>query len=287
MIYIPIIGAFLEATGMVIEKRTLKKKNINYKNYSVYSFITIVIVMIPFLFFFWKLSPEALELKNILILFAIAIIALVANLLVFYALKRETLGEFEPVVLTQPLFTILLAFIFSFFISVYSNENNPVIIVLAIIASLTLIAAHIKKHHLVYDKYILATLIGSFLFALELVLSKIILPYYSTWTFYFIRCLIILIIAWIILRPSFKKLDKETKYLTWGVSLLWIIQREILYWSYEKLGIIYTTMILSILSPVLIFLFARCFLKEKITKRQIISGVIILVCVILAVILQR
>lgn len=283
MFYIPIIGAFLEAIGMIAEKKTLKKKNINYKNYCVYSFFAIVIVLIPFLFFFWKLTPEAFQLKNIIIFFAIAIIALVANLLIFYSLKRETLTEFEPIGLMQPLFVILLAFILSFFISVYSNENNPVILILALIASITLIAAHIKKHHLVFDKYIIAALLGSFLFAVELVLSKLILPYYSSWTFYFLRCITILIIAFIILKPSFKKIDKSSHYLTWGVSIVWIIQRAILYWGYENLGIIYTTIVLSILSPILIFLFARIFLKEKMTKRQIISAIIIVICVVIAI----
>ena len=287
MFYIPVIGSLLEATGMIIEKKTIKKKNMNYKNYTIYSFLAIVIVMIPFLFFFWKLTSEALQLKNILIFFAITIFALIANLLIFYSLKRETLSEFEPISLMQPLFTILLAFILSFFISIYSNENNPAILILALIASIALIAAHIKKHHLVYNKYIIAALLGSFFFAVELVLSKMILPYYSSWSFYFLRCVVILIISWIIFRPSFKKIDKRTHYMTWGVSLVWIIYRSILYWGYENLGIIYTTIVLSILSPILIFLFARIFLKEKTTKRQIISAIIILICVIAAILIGK
>ena len=287
MFYIPIIGAFLEATGMIAEKKTLKKKNMNYKSYCIYSFLAIVIVSIPFLFFFWKLTPEALLLKNLLILLAICVIALIANLLIFYSLKRETLTEFEPISLMQPLFVILLAFILSFFMNAYSKENNLLLLVLALIASLALIAAHVRKHHLVYNKYIIAALLGSFFFAVELVLSNLILPYYSSWTFYFLRCLIILIIGWVILRPSFKKIDKQSHYLTWGVSLVWIIQRAILYWGYENLGIIYTTIVLSILSPILIFLFARIFLKEKISKRQIASAIIILICVITALVIGK
>ncbi len=283
MFYIPIIGALLEATGMIIEKKTLKKKNINYKNYIVYSFLTIICVITPFLFFFWQLKPEAFQFKNILIFSIIVIIALCANLFIFYSLKRESLSEFEPISMMQPLFVILLAFLLSFFIPIYSNEKNPFILILALIASIALIAAHINKKHLVLNKYIIAALIGSFLFAIELVLSKTILPYYSSWSFYFLRCLFILFISYLIYRPSFKKIDKQSHYMTWGVSLIWVIYRVILYWGYEKLGIIYTTVVLSILTPVLIFVFARIFLKEKITKRQIISAVIILICIIIAI----
>ncbi len=281
MLYIPILGALLEATGMLIEKKVIKKKNMNYKNYTVYGFLVICAVMIPFLFFFWSVKQEALQLQNILIFIAIIITALIANLLIFYSLKRESLCEFEPIRLTQPLFTILLAFFLSFFIPIYSNEKNPIIMVLAIVASITLIAAHIKKNHLAFDKYIIAAIVGSFLFSVELVLSKMILPFYSSWSFYFIRCLFILIIAWIIFHPSFKKIDRQTHYLTWIVSLIWVVYRVILYWGYESLGIIFTT-ILLILTPIFIFIFARIFLKEKINKRQLISAVIIILCVIAA-----
>lgn len=286
MFYIPILGALLEAVGMILEKKVIKKKNMNYKNYTVYGFLAIVIVSIPFLFFFWKLTPEALELKNILILSAVIITALFANLLFFYSLKRKNLCEYEPIRLTQPLFTILLAFILSFFISVYSNENNPVILILALVASLTLIITHIKKHHLDFDRYIIAALGGSFLFAVELVISKMILPYYSSWTFYFIRCLGILIISWIIFRPSLKRIDKQSHFFIWIVSFIWIFYRVILYWGYEQLGIIFTT-ILLILTPVFIFIFAKIFLKEKATLRQIISAVIIIICVVIAVIIGK
>lgn len=282
MFYIPILGAFLEATGILIEKKIMKKKNINYKTYTVYGFLAIVAVMIPFLFFFWDIKPQAFELKNILIFLSIAIIALFANLFIFYSLKRETISEFEPISMMQPLFTILLAFILSFFLTAYSNERNPIILVLAFIASTALIIAHIKKHHFKYDKYMIAALIGSFLFSCELVLSKLVLEYFSSWSFYFLRCLLILIIAWSIFRPNFKKIDKETHYLNWAVALVYIIYRVILYWGIDNLGIVYTTIVLSVLSPVLIFIFARIFLKEKITKRQIISAAIIIICVIIA-----
>lgn len=286
MFYIPILGAFLEATGMIIEKKTLKKKNIDYKNYSIYSFFTIVVVMIPFLFFFWRIDPAAFELKNLLIFLFISIVALIANLLIFYSLKRESLSEFEPIVLMQPLFTILLAFILSFFISAYSNENNPLILVLALIASIALISSHIKKHHLVYDKYIVAALLGGLFFAIELVLSKMILPYYSSWTFYFLRCFVILVICFLIFTPNLKKIDRQSHYLTWIASLLWIVYRAILYWGYESLGIIYTTMILSLLSPVLVFIFARIFLKEKLNYKHIISAIVIISCVVTAILLK-
>jgi drug/metabolite transporter (DMT)-like permease len=277
MIQLPIIGSLLEAAGMIIEKKTLKQPEINYKNYTVFEFLAIIIVMIPMLIFTWRVSPEALSLGNLLIFAFVIISAIFANLLIFYSLKRESISEFEPVWLTLPLFTILLAFIF------YSRERNWVIVILALAASISLIAAHVKKHHFYFNKYLIAALAGSFLFAVELVASRPILDYYSPFSFYFIRCLFIFIVAALIFRPSFKVINKKTGWMIAAVGLIWALYRAIVYYGYINLGIIFTTT-LFILSAVFIMLFAVIFLKEKPTLRQIISAAIIVICVALAVV---
>ena len=285
MYHIPIIGALLEGAGMVIEKKILKKPKINYKNYTVYGFLALVLVMLPLIFFFWKIDPQAYKPINILIFLSIILFSTLANLLIFYSLKRETLTNIEPIRLMQPLFTIVLAFAFSFmFDRIYSNEQNFTVVVLALIASIALIASHVKKHHIIYNKYIIAALLGSLFFAVELVISKFILSYYSSLTFYFLRCLSVFIIALIIFRPKVS-LEKKTKIMMLLAGAIWVAYRLILYWGYLALGIVFTT-ILFILGPVFIFVFARIFLKEKITWRHIISSIIIIACVIGAILLQ-
>lgn len=280
MFYLPFIGSFLEAAGMTIEKIMLKKKNLNFKNYTVYGFFAITLLMFPFVFFFWNIKPEAYHLKNILLLIFIIITAIIANLLTYYALKRENLTAMEPIRLMQPLFTILLAILF------YSSERtNLIIIILAIIASLTLVLSHIKKHHLKYDKYIIAALLGSLFFSIELVASKPLLQYYNSITFYFIRCLIILFITGIIFRPK-NHIENKIKLTILLTSSMWIIYRIILYYGYNSLGIVFTT-ILFILTPIFTYIFAAIFLKEKITIRNIIATIIIIACVAVSIILQR
>ena len=280
MFYLPFIGSFLEAAGMTIEKIMLKKKNLNFKNYTLYGFLSIVILMLPFIFFFWNIKPEAYSLKNILLMAFIIISALAANLLTYYALKRENLTAMEPIRLMQPMFTIILAII------IYSSERtNLLTIVLAIIASLTLVFSHISKHHLKYDKYIIAALFGSLFFSVELVASKPLLQYYNSTTFYFLRCLAILIITAIIFRPK-NKVDNKLKFTILLTSAMWIIYRIILYYGYNSLGIIFTT-ILFILTPVFTYIFAAIFLKEKITIKQIIATAVIIACVVLAIVTQN
>ena len=128
MLEIPAIGlsgAILEGSGMVIEKRILRKHKINYKNYTVYGFLALVLIMIPFMFFFWEIKPEAYSIKNLLIFASVILFSILANLLIFYSLKRESVTELEPIRLMQPLFTIILAFLFSIlFNGDYATEKN-------------------------------------------------------------------------------------------------------------------------------------------------------------------
>lgn len=279
MIQLPIIGAFLEAIGMIFEKKILKRRGVDFRNYTSFEFLAISLLSLPFLYFFWRVDNGAFRIFNLLIFFFVVFISVLANLFIFYSLKRENLTEFEPIWLMQPLFTILLAFIF------YSDERNWIIVVLALIASLSLVLSHVRKHHLNFDKYIIAALLGNFFFAVELVASKLILNYYSPFSFYFLRCVFIFAISFAIYRPSFKKLkNSKLSLMVFAVGLIWILYRAIIYYGYLNLGIVFTTL-LFILSPVLIFLFAIIFLKEKPTWKQIVSTIVILICVVLAVLL--
>lgn len=281
MIQIPIIGAFLEAAGMILEKKVLRNKRINYKNYTVYEFLAIVLVMIPILFFTWKIGSGAFSTKNILIFSFVILVSVIANLLIFFSLKRENVTEFESVWVAQPLFTIILAFI------LFQSERKISLAIFAFVASIALLISHIEKHHLKFDKYILAAILGSFLFSVELIASNFILKYYNPFTFYFIRCFFIFLITFAIFRPPGKELKNKSLLITiLIIGLIWTFYRAIIYYGYQTLGVMFTTMIF-ILSPVLIFLFAILFLKEKPSKKQVISTAIIALCVVASIILRN
>jgi drug/metabolite transporter (DMT)-like permease len=272
MIQIPILGAFLEATGTLIEKRILKNKKISSSTYTTFSFLAIVLVMIPFIWFFWRANSKALTIGNLLLFALVVISAVAANLLTYYSLKREKISEFEPIWLMQPLFTILLAFF------IYGSERKFAVLIFALIASLSLIAAHVKKHHVNFDKYSISLILGCLFFAIELVASKPILNFYSPFAFYFIRCLFIFIIIFMIYRPKWEAVGNKNSLLILLVGIMWVFYRIILYYGYLSYGIIFTTT-LFILAPVFLLIMAAIFLKEKMTVRQIISTIIIIACV--------
>jgi len=279
---VPVLGALALATGTILEKTVLRKKKINIKLYQTAIFFAIVLAMVPFIYFFWKMDAQALELKNILIFSAVIVSSIIANLFIFYSLKWEKISKLQPARILEPLFVILLAILFSFFIGNGLYDRNIKFIIPALIAALALIFSHIKKHHLSFNKYFIAAIIGSFFFALELVISRLILNFYSPITFYFLRCSTIFLLSLIIFRPKFKLLDKKSTWIILITGAIWAVYRIVIYWGYINLGIIFTTLMVM-LGPIFIYLFAYKFLKEKLNWRNIIASIIIIACVLYAV----
>ncbi len=281
MIEVPILGAAALAGGTVLERFILKKKKIGIKLYHTASFLSIVLVMLPFLYFFWKMDAQALELKNILIFLSVIVSSVIANLFVFYSLKWEKVTNLEPARILEPLFVVLLAIVFSFFTQgLY--ERNIKIIIPALIASIALIFPHLKKHHLKINKYIIAAILGSFFFGLELVLSRLILNFYSPLTFYFLRCMSIFLISIIFFRAKYNSLDKKTSFVILITGAIWVIYRVAIYFGYLQYGVIFTTLVIM-LGPMFIYVLANKFLKEKLNWKNIISSLIIIACVVYAI----
>ena len=234
--------------------------------------------MAPFVYFFWKLDPGALQLKNILIFGSVILFSIIANLFTFYSMKWEKVSNLEPAKILEPLFVILLAIIFSFFFESLFERNLKVIIP-AIIAAAALILTHIEKRHLNFNKYFIAAIIGSFFFASELIMTRLILDFYSPISFYFLRCSAVLLISLAIFRPSLKKVDKSIRLKVLLTGIVWVIFRVIVYYGYLNIGVIFTTLILM-LGPIFIYAFARIFLKEKIKVKNIIAAGIIIACIL-------
>jgi len=281
MIEIPILGSLALAGGTVLQKTVLRKKKIDIKLYQVLEFFSIVIVLLPLLYFFWKFDIQALQPRNILIFAIVVAFSIIANLFMFFSLKGEKVSNLEPAKILEPLFVVLLAILFSFFFEELYERNLKVIIP-AIIAATALILTHIKKHHLQFNKYFLAAIAGSFFFALELILTRLILDFYSPISFYFLRCSFVFLISLILFRPHFKDASKPVRLHILFIAAIWVIYRIIVYYGYLNLGVVFTTLIIM-LAPIFIYIFAHIFLKEKIKVRNIISAAIIVACVLYAI----
>jgi len=278
-VYIPIIGAVALATGTIIEKMILRKKTVGIKLYQTAQFLAIVLAMIPFIYFFWKMDVAALQTKNLLIFGLVILFSITANLFVFYSLKWEKITNIQPARILEPLFIILLAILFSFFFDSGMYQRNLKIIIPALIAGAALVFSHIRRHHLYFNKYFIAAILGSFFFALELVITRLILDFYSPITFYFLRCSTIFLISLALFKPKFSKLNKKSKYLILATGFIWFIYRVVIYYGYIYLGVISTTLMIM-LGPIFIYLFAWKFLKEKLHWKNIVAAAVIVACVL-------
>jgi len=282
MYYIPILGALALGAGTILEKIVLRGKKINIKLYQTASFLAIVLVMLPFIYFFWKMETPAWEIKNLFIFSLVILFSITANMFTFYSMKWEKISNIEPAKMLEPLFVILLAIFFSYIVGEGLFERNPKVIIAALVAAAALIFSHLKKHHLTFNKYFIAAVIGSFFFALELVISRLILDFYSPITFYFLRCSSIFLISLIIFRPKFQKLSSKIRWQILATGIIWVIYRVVVYYGYLNIGVIFTTLMIM-LGPVFIYLFAWKFLKEKLDWRNIVAAIIIIGAVLYAV----
>jgi len=281
MIWSPVVGAIALAAGGLFERIVLMKRKISIKDYQVAHFFAIFLATIPFIFFFWEVKSSAFELWKILVFIAIILVSIGANLFVFYSMKWEKLSRLEPAKMIEPLVVIILAILFSFIFGEELYERNTKIFIPALVAGLALIGSHIQKHHLSFNKYFLSAMAGSFLFALELVLSRLLLDDYSPVSFYFIRVCGVLILSFLIFRPSLK-FSNRVKFEIFLTGAVWTLYRIIVYYGYLNLGVIFTTL-LVMLGPVFVYFFAWKFLKEKLSWRNILATAIILGSVVYAV----
>ena len=276
--YLPILGALALSVGTILERLVLRKRKVNIKLYQVLSFLAIVVAMLPFIYFFWKVDSGAFAIKNIIIFLFVIFFSIIANILGFYSMKWEKITNLEPARVLEPLFVIILAIVFSFFAEgLY--ERNMKIIIPALVSGIVLVVTHFKKDRLEFNKYFIAAIAGSFFFALELVISRLILDFYSPISFYFLRSSSVFLLSWIIFKPRFEKLDAVLKWQIFLTGAIWVVYRVIAYYGYLTIGVVFTTLLLM-LAPILIYAFAHFFLSERMSWKNFFAAVVIVVSIV-------
>jgi len=268
---IPLIASIAGAANQVYSKISLSKDKIDYKVFTVLSFLIIFCILLIASPFFFEMPMFTLEIVPYFI--ALIVVGGTWNLLSFYGMSHDKLSEYEPLISTAPLFSVILA------VLVYSEERNLKLIVFSIIAGLALIWNHVEKKHLVFNKYSLAILASSLLIAIENIILKKLLTVFDPINLYFYRVTVILIILFIIFRPNPKQLAHKKLNHTIVANMLITIQAIFIFWSFAAYGIIKTVLILNLI-PVVVYIASVFILKEKMSKKNIITAAVVLLCVI-------
>jgi drug/metabolite transporter (DMT)-like permease len=227
--------------------------------------------------FFGKTDLSAfLDFKNLLVFTTMMFLALGWNLLYYKSIKEEKVQEFELFLMLNPLLVSLLA------TAVFPAERNIHIFVASIVASLALIFAHFKRRHISFSKNHLRVLFCVVLMSLEVIFNKLVLGFTSPVFLYFIRCFILFFMFLAIYKPKFSQVKSRGWFLLFINGLFAVGQMIFKFYGFQKIGIMTTNLIMTF-SPVLVYISSVLIFKERLQKRLILAGTIILICIVYAI----
>lgn len=275
-----IIAAITQAFGVTLDKVVLSYRKIPVKDFIPIVFLFLSLFTLPLLFFRGGMDWQGfLTWKYILLYLAMIAVAIVWNILYYHGVRSERVQEFELILMLNPLIVILLA---NFF---FPAERNLQILVAGIVASLALIFAHLKREHLVFSRTALWLIVCVILMSVETIMHRALLNLISPASLYFSRTLLLLIFFVLFYRPKISGLNKISIGLIALNGLLGAAQFIARFYGYRDAGVIITTLILTI-APVLVYLGAYLYFKEKVNKKMIAAGAVIIFCIIWAVLAQ-
>ncbi len=269
----------ISAITLLLQKYILSYQKVNYKDYIVFAFVFLFAISALFFPKFGWIKPEAATSFYILIGIFMILAATFWNILLCQALQKEKMIEFELIQMLQPLLTIFLGSL------IFASERSVYILPAAFFAAIALIIAHIRRHHIYFNKYAKYLLLAVVLMSVEMIFIKILLTVYSPLALYVVRTFLVLIVMWAILRPSFGSINLKKGLIIIGTTALAVLQMVLYYFAINKEGLVFTTLIL-ILTPILVYLYSIFISKEKLSFKTGFSFIIIILCIIFASLME-
>lgn len=273
----PIMSAVSESFANILDKLILNQYKLSGKIFTTYLFLFMGILSLPLLYLF---KPAGIPPHIVLILILIIIGSTIQNYLFYVGLSNKHLSQIEPIIDSQPILTILIAFI------VYPPERNPLILILGIITTCALLYTHIgknefKKIEFAFDKYSGFVYFSMLLSAILEVVYKYILININPVFLYAVRAFGVSVILSILYKPKVLSLKKNQYFLFILSATLYSAAAILQYISISKIGVSLTAVLITI-SPAIIYLCSPIFLKEKLSINKIIGSSIIIACVFAA-----
>lgn len=269
ILFLAVLG---DAGNLLIDKYNFLRTKISPQQYNFGLFL--FLGLFSALSLFWFYGDNHFHLVAFSWLLTVIIVALVWNIGYAKALSKENLDEIESFILFTPLVTTILARIFL-------HEQNDKIFVATLIASLAFIFAHIKRDHLAFhktQKYLAGVII---LMSFESILIKQALNYFSPALLYTLRS----VAVWLVFVALYNKEAHNIRPKAWWFlalsGVLGSMYKIAQFAGFANYGVIYTTLILM-LAPLIILVFDKFWLKEKLHWRHILSIIIIVGVIVYA-----
>ena len=277
----PILAAVLQAVSFTLDKVVLSLKRVNFRTYTGISFpLIFLITLVIFLIFRPPLSLEFFQGKFLWLIVLSAALTIVTNLIFYRALDADKLGEIETLGLLSAVPVIIFSSI------IFADERNFFVLIPALAASSALVWSHWERHHFKMAKRTFPYFLWSLASApIGAAVSKMIL---SLWNPISYRLVTDGLVA-AVLGPLFYKQERQVSLQGLGLliatNLLSTIAWILYYFSYQRLGIVYTVLIFS-LQPLLVYFASLFFLKEPFHWKKFTAFIIVLGSIVVAQIMS-
>jgi drug/metabolite transporter (DMT)-like permease len=267
-----VIAALLSGLEIIFARFGYKRFSIHSEHLVTLYFGFIALIMFPGMFFI-NYTKEMFVWQNILLLVALILCAMVYNVCNFKGMKYSQVDNAEPLILMAWVFSIFFAFV------IYPQERNIFDFMLAFVAVASLF---FTTQFTQLDKGSVYLLIGSFFVGVHSLFVKELVPVYGPYVLYFVRALCIWILVYALFRAPRSLLRRDVVGYSVLFAVIVIIQNLLLYSSYVRIGIVQTSLILT-LAPVVALAGGFLLLKEKLHLSKVISALIISGCILISI----
>lgn len=274
---LPIFSAIAQATALATDKVTLSLRRVTFKTYAAISFpLTFFVVLVIFIAAPSPFSMTLLEDTRWWFLIVLISATIGSNIVYYRALDDDTLTEIETFELLKAFPIILLSSL------VFIDERNPVVILAALVAAGFVIWSHWEHHQIKIEPrtipYLFCILVLEPTRALA---TKMLLIAWHPLSLELVRTGVVAIVLGLVYAKYRQRVSPRVIIMLAITSVLYTAAWLLIYVSYQQLGVVYTTLILT-LQPLLIYLASIIFLREKINRKKIIAFGVILIAITIA-----
>lgn len=274
----PFLAALSGSALTIIDKIALSRRNIPLRQYVPFLFL--------YLFFFSALATPFLGSVNwnlfiapqFLFLFLVMIVlAITWNIFYYESIKKEELYEFETIIMMVPLLTIVMSWIF------FPETWDARIGVVAVIAAAALIWSHWDKHHLKISHYSMNLIVAVVLLAIEDIIATELLrdQVFSPVALYAIRTFVLFGFFFAYFRPKVQRMNKTNLSIISLAGLLGAMFVIFKYYGYKHYGIPFTALV-TLASPMAIYLASATVLHERMKWKVLVAAGIIAASIVYA-----
>ena len=280
--FISLIAAVAQAGGILIDKITFRRWQVEVKTFTTWLFFFLAVFTGSILVYTKGaviIAPSLPTWERWLPWFlGMLVVAVGWNILYYRSFKHESLQNFELILMLSPLATVILAAL------VFPEERQAGHFIAAVVAGLVLVWSKIRRDHLQFSGWTWLTILAMVLMSAEAIFIKKSLVFFSPAGLYFIRTAVMFLFFLALWRPnldiSWPKISAIAASAVCGV-----ISMVLKFTAFETIGVVYTTLIL-VLAPVFVLGGEAIVLRDHLTRRNIIAAVIIIAIIALATLIS-